>query len=226
MGQYFYLVNVDRQQANYLGKLGEAVYENLGLFQYLTRVPSSDTIGSWAGHRLITIGDYMGECPAGMLTKAEEDEIADEDSYYNFVADNYHSYRPDGHGTAPDGHVLILRNLSKQVYVREQDFLHYQRDKGVKAEHVWGFDQLILINTAWSDDPSCNMADPGFDIIPGPWAGDRFDITVLESIDRELWQDVTKQEAKKMTEIVKAETSRKTESARDGRTLFAISLLT
>ncbi|KAM6496108.1 hypothetical protein JOM56_008814 [Amanita muscaria] len=212
MGQYFYLVNVDKQQACGLGKLGEAIYDTLGLFHLLARVPSGGSIGPWAGHRLITIGDYMKECPTGMLTKAEEDEMNEwlsqqkqegTQSYYSFVAESYHGYRA-GYIAAPEDKILILRNLSKRVYVREQDFLRYQQDGGVLAEHIWEFDQLIIINTAWSADPSCNM-DPGFDIIPGPWAGDRFDITVLESIDPELWQDVTKQEAEKMVPIVKSE---------------------
>ena len=140
MGQYFYLVNVDRKEARYLGKLGEGLYDTLGLFQYLARVPSSDSddVGIWAGHRLVTIGDYMEECPAGMLTKAEEDEVdewldkEERNSYYDFVAENYHKYKNPEKVLLQ--RMLILRNLSKQVYVCERDFLRYQQDKGIKAE--------------------------------------------------------------------------------------------
>ncbi|KIL71495.1 hypothetical protein M378DRAFT_155074 [Amanita muscaria Koide BX008] len=177
--QYFCLVSVDSRQAVPKGKLGP-----------------------WAGDRLITIGDDMKECPEGMLTKAEEDEInewvsqqKEGQTYFDFVEKKYHIGRiaDEDTITAPDGQIVILRNLSKRVYVREQDLLRYQEDEGVKE--TWGFDQLILINTAWSNDSSCGLES---DLIPGSWAGDRFDITVLKNIDPELWKDVTEQEAKNM----------------------------
>jgi len=64
MGQYFQLINIDRRDAQQVGKLAEAIlnYQYLPLLQLLLRQESQGdpVIGAWVGQRIITAGDYMG----------------------------------------------------------------------------------------------------------------------------------------------------------------------
>ncbi|KAM6498703.1 hypothetical protein JOM56_006651 [Amanita muscaria] len=151
LDQYFYLVSVDSQQAVPKGKLGVAIHDKLGLFRYLAKVSSSGTIGPWAGDRLITIGDDMKECPEGMLTKAEEEEINEWVSqqkeecqtYYDFVEKKYQIGRIADKDTitAPDDQIdhgqeifdiTVLKNMDPELWkdVTEQEAKNMAMSQG------------------------------------------------------------------------------------------------
>jgi len=99
---------------------------------------------------------------------------------------------------------LVLRNLSKHVYVRIDDFERALGEKtGKELESDFALNALILVNTSWSDDPSCTIRCP-HEIVPGPWAGDRFDVTSITELksEGELWKDVTEEQVEKFAEII------------------------
>ena len=169
MGQYFQLINVDRREAEYMGKLGEAIYYNahLPILQLLLRQESHDdsAIGAWAGHRIITAGDYMGECPSGMLTEAEQAEVnrfaettgCNSNGAFYYFADETFKNIP----VSPLGRKLplelktndlVLRNLSLHVYVWINDFQRILDEKignkGLDPEVEYN------LNTAYIPDNS------------------------------------------------------------------------
>ncbi|KAF8329009.1 hypothetical protein F5887DRAFT_130946 [Amanita rubescens] len=224
MGQYFQLINVDRREAQYMGKLGEAIYNyaNLPILQLLLRQESQDdpTIGIWAGHRIITAGDYMGECPEGMLSEAEQAEVnhfADTTGRGSHGAFYYFAYRTfkdipvsPSRGKLPREPNFVLRNLSMHVYVRINDFERILGEKisneGLDPDLEFTLNILILVNTSWSDDPSCSI-NCSSEIVPGPWAGNRFDVTPIAELESEgeLWKDVTEEQVERIFEIVEGE---------------------
>ncbi len=93
MGQYWRLVNIDRgEDLGHWGKLGEAFHNN-------SRDVMALLAGSWAGCRIMCIGDYTSDCPPNVLTSDEVAEIntydsddSDDDStttFYDFVCRYY-----------------------------------------------------------------------------------------------------------------------------------------
>lgn len=91
----------------------------------------------------------------------------------------------------PPERVMVLRNLSKQVYMRSDTlpFTNY--------DSVWGFGRAILSHICWSTDSSVSMICDN-DIHRGVWAGDRFDVVELddlgagtEEIELSGWKDMT-----------------------------------
>ena len=224
MGQYFQLINVDRREAQNMGKLGEAIYNyaHLPILQLLLRQESQDdpVIGAWAGHRIITAGDYMGECPSGMLTEAEQAEVNrfaettgrnSDGAFYYFARRTFKNIPVSSlRSLEPMANDLVLRNLSLHVYVRVNDFENTLAEKiddeGLDSDLKFTLNTLILINTSWSDDPSCSIGC-SFEIVPGPWAGDRFDVTSITELESEgdLWKDVTDEQVERIFEIVEGE---------------------
>lgn len=88
----------------------------------------------------------------------------------------------------PPEPIMVLRNLSKRVYLRS-DTLPFTR-----YDTVWGFGRAVLSRICWSTDPSVSMVCQG-DISRGVWAGDRFDVVELDDFIEEIessgWKDVT-----------------------------------
>lgn len=89
---------------------------------------------------------------------------------------------------APRG-PLILRNFTKQVYVRSDTLAI--NDLG------WGLGRAIMCRICWSSDSSTSMSYDG-DISHGVWAGDKFDVVSLESLGGNVdafsndgWSDVS-----------------------------------
>ena len=142
MGQYWRLLNlVKRQtpsQGNW-GKLGECLFDGSPdiLIPLLKRVfdvaphANSDSAlplkMSWAGDRIICLGDYHEDLPAGMLSISEQAELDKADdgkemSLYEFADQHYQYAKGINTFNSPQlsgGH-WILRNLSKYEYVREE----------------------------------------------------------------------------------------------------------
>ena len=221
MGQYFRLINVDRREALFMGKLGAAIYNyaDLPILQFLLRQESQDdpAIGAWAGHRIITAGDYMRECPSGMLTEAEQAEVnhfaettgCDSDgAFYFFAGETFKDKVPSPlRPLVSMTNDLVLRNLSLHVYVRINDFKRILDEKigneRLDPEFEFPLNTLILVNTSWSDDPGCSIRYSGK--VPGPWAGDRFDVTSITELESEgdLWKDVTDEQVERVSKIVR-----------------------
>lgn len=99
--------------------------------------------------------------------------------------------------------VVVLRNLSKNVFVRSDTFSVNGRDP------VWGFGRALVFRISWSTDPSCAMRYEG--LTRGVWAGDRFDVVSLATFQTEsdaadaVWKNVTQEVKDEMIAIVKSD---------------------
>ncbi|PFH49923.1 hypothetical protein AMATHDRAFT_48337 [Amanita thiersii Skay4041] len=213
------MANIDKRTAYGGGKFGEFCFDSESEIPNLLLKPPFPIIGgpgSWAGHRLLTVGQYAHSLPPNVFTEAEKAEMyryhelvesdyrdAEGPYFYDFAGDLYcrgnipdYEQVPKLPNLSPSV-VWVLRNLTKRVFVRA-DVL--AGDLNVVGPYFgpFGFEQLVLFNTMWSDDPSCNMHHDE-ELVPGPWCGDRFDITtsdVVES-DARAWEDVSKEMRKK-----------------------------
>lgn len=108
MGQHFMLLNLDKNQKVEIGKFGEG-YSDTNLSAYLC------SQHSWAGDRLILLGDEAKDIPAGV----EEDS----DPEYGCT------YHGPNHSTKPRcgriygyGKGKVLRNICTREYIREDLF--------------------------------------------------------------------------------------------------------
>ncbi|PBK68027.1 hypothetical protein ARMSODRAFT_958548 [Armillaria solidipes] len=192
MGQHWELVNIDRRERLSLGgKLDEIFYDDFRDIMALLA-------GSWAGCRIMCIGDYMRECPPNVLTSEEVSEIAsyhsddsDDDSPTTLYDFTYQYYRQITSRGYIDLGGMVLRNPTKHVYVR--------RDVAVEelksSEKSGDLGNILFTNICWSANSSCNMM---LDLSQGGWAGDRFDVVPLSSVedDEEEWEDVTEDQVK------------------------------
>jgi hypothetical protein len=90
---------------------------------------------------------------------------------------------------------LILRNFTKKQYVRDNS-----------TSTALG--TVLLARICWSSDPSCAMAYDGHELTRGVWAGDRFDITTLDQLEKGttgVWTDVSKEVDDEMAGIWESE---------------------
>ena len=98
----------------------------------------------------------------------------------------------------------VLRNLSKHEYVRGNALVELGGST-TKSQQPFiqpvGFGELIALRTQWTDDPSGTMGP-----MKGDWAGDRFDIVLLKTLERErkdgTWKDVSKDEVNMLREVM------------------------
>ncbi|KAK0200168.1 hypothetical protein DFS33DRAFT_1359345 [Desarmillaria ectypa] len=206
MGQYWRLVNIDRREVGGdWGKLGEVFYSSFTDIMSLLA-------GPWAGCRIICIGDYMRGCPPNVLTPEEAAEIKKlpGDSYYSYDAEDSSDEDDSGDDSSKTLYMLsnrrykkinsrayidlrgmVLRNLTKHVYVRQDVVVEELKN----SERDGDIGNILLTNICWSDDCSCSMM---LDLSRGGWAGDRFDVVPLSSVenDDEEWEDVTEDQVK------------------------------
>jgi hypothetical protein len=224
MGQYWQVINLDKRQTRgHWGKLGECLLDGSPntlvplLKQDATDHSRSSAIPpekTWAADRIICLGDYHEDLPAGMLTTSEQEELentGDEEDgmeLYSFADDQYQYVDGiDGcNRLEQNGQNLVLRNLSKHEYVREEAIKVNSFDRGGNSYPIGeiGLGQVVLSRICWSTDDSCAMRYEE-DIHRGVWAGNRFDITTIDQfklVDGEQeWKDVSDEVAKEMTEI-------------------------
>jgi hypothetical protein len=212
MGQYWKLINLDKHQTfGHWGKLGEFIpssrpsqlvpYLTIPLSELPDTVENVHLVGSWAGDRIICVGDYLyhRDRPLGLFT---EDEIRDAgvNSMYK-MAEEYATVTPVQLPPLADvfGHdrVWVLRNLSKREYVRI-DGVGTALDKifgPVVARGYPGLGPAVLSRICWSSDSS-GSKHLCRGITRGVWAGDRFDIQPIDTVeDGDDWKDVTDQVA-------------------------------
>ncbi|PBK68030.1 hypothetical protein ARMSODRAFT_292383 [Armillaria solidipes] len=189
MGQSWRLVNIDRREhLGDWGKLGEVFYDDFNEVMALLA-------GSWAGCRIMCIGDYMRECPPNVLTSEEVFEIAsyhtDDDDSTATLYDFTYTYRELRYRGYIDLRGMVLRNLTRHVYVRQDVAVEELKS----SEYPGDIGNILLTNICWSADSSCAMM---VDLSQGGWAGDRFDVVPLSSVevDEEEWEDVTEDQVK------------------------------
>ncbi|SJL16492.1 uncharacterized protein ARMOST_20018 [Armillaria ostoyae] len=180
MGQYWHLVNINRREVlGHLGKLGEA-------FCYSFRDVMALLAGSWAGCCIMCIGDYARGCPSNVLTSEEVAEI-NPYMFYGFTC----RYREIIPAEYVDLRGMVLRNLTKYVYVRQDVVIQELNSKKRPGD----IGNILLTNICWSTNSDCTMM---VDLSQGGWAGDRFDVMSLSSVedDEEEWEDVTEDQVK------------------------------
>ena len=230
MGQYWQVLNLVKRQIpskGHWGKLGECLFNGSPdtlvplLKQPFDADPHATNSNSalppeksWAGDRIICLGDYHEDLPNGLLSISEQEELDKADggegtTLYSF-ADKY--YQPVNGISAfkrpqlSGGH-WILRNLSKHEYVREEAIkvASMERMSNNRSSKEIGLGQVVLSRICWSTDNSCAMSYYKKDIHRGVWAGDRFDITTINQVvvgdSGKQWTDVSDKVAKEMTEI-------------------------
>jgi hypothetical protein len=169
-------------------------YENAARQQILLGIKDV----SWAGDRIICVGDYIRPPYPSALSAEELAEtqrtFRDEDNgrvrrkeLYKLASDNYgspkdiHQFQPFIDTTASTD--FVLRNLSKRLYVRAGEVaINKQLINGPNIKH-FGFGHIVLAFISWSDGTHDD------------WAADRFDIVssdVLNNdVNKELWEDVS-----------------------------------
>ncbi|KAK0184341.1 hypothetical protein F5146DRAFT_1075276 [Armillaria mellea] len=181
MGQSWHIVNIDRREnLGHLGQLGEAFWCDLTDVMALLA-------GSWAGGRIICIGDYAIGCPFNVLTSEEAKEI-NRSTFYRLTF-RYKEITPM---EWVDLQGMVLRNLTKHVYVRRDVVVEELRLN--RRGRPGDIGNILLTNVYWSTDSDCTMM---LDLSHGGWAGDRFDVMPLGSVeDNEEWEDVTEDQLK------------------------------
>ncbi|KAG5650339.1 hypothetical protein H0H81_012573 [Sphagnurus paluster] len=213
MGQYWVLINLDKRQSlgGHLGKIQEIIYNSphAALIPYLVvpttpvdpSVRHAERLGSWAGDRLIFIGDYnKKDCyPKGVLTAEETEEFKEEGLYhvaYDWEKAPTMRLPRDAVAFAHDK-VWVVRNLSKRIYARSDAFgtaAKYMR--GPEATKGRSLADIVLAVIHWSTHG--DRGNFGW----GRCAGDRFDICVGDVVDREEgWNDVSEVVAEQVREM-------------------------
>jgi hypothetical protein len=175
-------------------------------------------VGSWAGDRLICAGNHSFDLPLDLLTSTEYAAVRSlplvrgggrggvpEGDLFLYACDKYkRTYGiPGAHARAyfPADRAWVLRNLTKREYVRAEALALYPDEcegpfVGVPGVRP-GLGEAIMSRIAWSSDFS-DECYYGEGITRGVWAGDRFDIRAVGTVDlesddelEEPWKDVS-----------------------------------
>ncbi|KAJ7768921.1 hypothetical protein B0H16DRAFT_1518648 [Mycena metata] len=177
---------------------------------------------SWAGDRIVCIGDYLEheDIPDHIFTSEEKTKfLGSTDRLYSYpfdqigsdgfsllqfwihcgVAERLSCIRSENADAVTTPNLLILRNLSRHQYVPESALLHLQAECGI------GFGEVVMSRICLSSDPSASIAYRG-EIHRGAWAGDRFDVVEDSEALREdtAWLDVGEEVLKEVEAIWKA----------------------
>lgn len=213
------------------GKLGVCLFDSSpSLLTTVLGIPSTPILSAssssrdentsrWAGNRIICAGDDCEDYPVDLLTEGEvasfRKRFNDENLYWvgrGFsCCPNLTQARSEWFST---DHIWVLRNLTKLEYVRADAI-------AVQATHLRGpfiddysyppypdLGAVILSRISWSFSNSTAMRYEG-NITRGVWAGDRFDIRTIDSIETacngEHWKDVSEEVAQEIFAIWESE---------------------
>jgi hypothetical protein len=115
MGQFYILINIDKKQKLHLG-IVSGIF-GLETSKYLCH---PDKQYSWAGDRLILLGDHVEDIPAGI-----EDESRSEDMFAMFTHDSDDEeidHCPLNPNECYYDETSVLRNLCTREYIRADLF--------------------------------------------------------------------------------------------------------
>ncbi|KAF9553620.1 hypothetical protein CPC08DRAFT_822202, partial [Agrocybe pediades] len=222
MGQSWYCVNIDRgESTDTWWKMGEFFFaKDPARLIAAISVPANASLdykkpetgnGSWAGDRIMVIGDYTEEWPQRVL----EDERGDcfrgttpyEYALTHMVGEMDSEWVLKFNDQYPTDRPWVLRNLDKKVYVSSDGIPTVGRDgrtlryyKNVGPFSAPGLGSVLVGKIGWSQDPSCAMEHgEDYALTQGGWVGDRFDARVFDEVkdqmEAEGWTDVTNEEA-------------------------------
>ena len=236
MGQTWYIANIDKFEGYNIGK-GEnffskapfpacdflmvpAVPIETGGFQ----IPGKRLAGSWAGSRIICIGDYASDWPKSLQGLSTLVELPVNERFRGYCSDVFErniSYGYNSEEAYPEDHIWVLRNLSKKEYVRsdripikvdDSSRLEYRQDADVSDCPGLAF--VLISRICWSPAaPICLAYDKTEELVQGIWAGDKFDISFFELVKGEMfdegWKDVSRREAEHMHDLLSQHTGTK-----------------
>ena len=175
-------------------------------------------LGSWAGDRIILLGDYAETWPAGKILPTDfelNSNIHSPLDFYNMstsISTRFFNYDWQLEEPYPPNHIWILRNLTKKIYIRSNGIPTARDDKTLTYDEHQGFagipglTHVLFSRIAWSDDSSISMGYRDHaGLCRGAWAGDRFDVRIFEDVEPELiregWVDNTRIEARRAYEL-------------------------
>ncbi|KAJ1648970.1 hypothetical protein IWQ61_009798 [Dispira simplex] len=146
---------------------------------------------SWAGKRIVCIGDESRTYPPGFFRSNQEEKELSPHKLY-FYADNYEKADKYGFHYMLTEDDSVLRNLVTKEYVS-------------KNSSPYTLGHLLLTRICWSSVASINMEWGPYDIHQGVWAGHRFDIVTEETFDKEGWTDVTQTVVEELRSVFEAD---------------------
>lgn len=111
MGQLFMLINLDKNERVAIGKFGESYFDTQ-LSAYLC---NQDPNHSWAGDRLILVGDYAHDIPAGVEEEHDSEYACTYDGPNSSTTPRYHYYHSYDKSK-------VLRNICTREYIRSDLF--------------------------------------------------------------------------------------------------------
>jgi hypothetical protein len=129
MGQYWRVLNLNKRQTpsrGHWGKFGESLFDGSPdtlvpllkqAFDVATNYSALPLQTSWAGDRIICLGDYHEDLPAGMLSISEQEELnkadeGEEMTLYEFAGRHYQYVNGIGAFNRPQlsgEHWILLR---------------------------------------------------------------------------------------------------------------------
>ncbi|KAJ7652602.1 hypothetical protein B0H17DRAFT_1214917 [Mycena rosella] len=164
----------------------------IGRQQIYRRIEAIAANQSWAGDRIICVGDYLrnDDIPENLLTPEEEEEFTGEDEDGEIFTLYFLQRAQPG----------VLRNLSRRQFVRESALVDLKAGELEELKNV-GFSEVVLSRICFSSDSSVSMSYDG-GIHRGVWAGDRFDIVGSEWLqgleDDASWTDVSDEQVRSL----------------------------
>ncbi|PVG01475.1 hypothetical protein CPB86DRAFT_871196 [Serendipita vermifera] len=183
MGQYWKLINIDRQEC--LDGVG-GKWAEFGFSTTLDDIAILASGNAWAGDRIMVLGEYSYLFPPGILTEGEEEESSQNMLRWTEV------YEKDFNWSIEDGkNTTVVRNFNSREYITDRLF-PYSKERHHRLHHP-DIAQALLSKISWSTDPGMAMHwHPNWH--RGPWAGARIDIALLSDID-DLgeWKDITEE---------------------------------
>ncbi|KAJ4477623.1 hypothetical protein C8R41DRAFT_904738 [Lentinula lateritia] len=236
MGQYWRIMNIDNEESTgSLGKLGEFFWysesqiisslktppvipssflTSSGIFEEKSKKRKLKT-SSWAGGRIILLGDYAGALPKGLLTDAEKKQFGlhghdDDDlgALLYYYADEKFERPPGSKTLLTDKRIQANRILYKELlgYSQREPFSPWiwlwgdftpsrsPQDRWIvrnltKQEYVIKTRSRNLTQVLYCligcSDDPSVSMRGGELLIHGAWAGDRIDITLVSFHKRE-----------------------------------------
>lgn len=212
MGQYWVITCPGRREAFQSGKLGEWITSKYyaQLVALLSKPSPDDAKSSWAGERIICVGDYLTNedltawDDKGYVSSLFDIEPALKEQSLFRVA--YGSYSIPNVGsklsydevsqtidTEGKSKCHILHNLDTGEYVREDILRH-----GITLAHI------VLRRICCSSDPSTSTEFRG-GLVNGVWAGHRFEIVGSDSFSGTDGHDVSEAAWNDVVEVWQAE---------------------